>query len=115
MSKYYQVLDLRVNKYGKVFTRKKFNEWQAKEIHRQLNAGIPLEEVDVKLQLLVMEPVHAHWMVELYNHMTTGEGKENIESRWRAAGIQDAVKLGMKNLPTVDSFSDIDPMLDDPR
>ena len=80
-----------------------------------MNAGIPLEEVDVQLQLLVMEPVHAHWMVELYNHMTTGEGKKNIESRWRAAGIQDAVKLGMKNLPTVDSFSDIDPMLDDPR
>ena len=47
--------------------------------------------------------------------MATGEGKKNIESGWRAAGIQDAVKLGFKNLPTIDPFSDIDPILDDPR
>ena len=115
MTKYYQVLDLTVNKYAKTFKRKKFNEWYAKEIHLQLDAGIPLEEVDVKLRLSLMKPVHAHWMVDLYNHMTTGEGKKNIESGWRAAGIQDAVKLGLKNLPTVDPFSDIDPMLDDPK
>ena len=47
--------------------------------------------------------------------MTTGEGKKNIESEWRAASIQNAVKLGLKNLPTTDPFSDIDLMVDDPR
>ena len=47
--------------------------------------------------------------------MTTGEGKKNIESGWRAASIQNAVKLGLKNLPTADPFSDIDLMVDDPR
>ena len=115
MTKYYQVLNLIVNKYAKAFTRKTFNERYAKEIHCQLDAEIPLEEVDVKLRLSVMKPVHVHWMVELYNHMVTGESKKNTESRWRAAGIQDPVKLGLKNLSTVDSFSDIYPMLDDPR
>ena len=54
-------------------------------------------------------------MVQLYNHMTTGEVKKNIQSGWRAAAIQDPVKLGLKILATLDSFSDIDPMLDDPR
>ena len=112
MTKYYQVLDLTVNKYAKAFTRKKFNEWYSKEIKRQLDAGKPLEEVDVKLRLSVMKPIHAQWMVELYNHMTTGDGKKNILSGWRAAGIQDAVKLGLSGLPTVDPFSDLDPMLD---
>ena len=34
---------------------------------------------------------------------------------WRAARIQDAVKLGLSNLPTIDPFSDFDAMLDDPR
>ena len=76
MTKYYQVLDLIVNKYAKAFTRKKFNEWYAKEIHRQLDAGTLLEEVDVKLRLSVMKPIHAHWMVELYNHMNTGDGRK---------------------------------------
>ena len=115
MTKYYRVLDLAVNKYLKAFTRKKFNEWYAKEINCQFDAAIYLEEVDVKLRLSVMKPVHAHWMVELHNHMTIGEGKKSTESGWRAADIQDAVKLGLKNLPTVDPFSGIDPMLDDPR
>ena len=86
-----------VNKYAKAFSREKFNEWYAKEIHRQLDAGIPLEEEDVRLRLSLMKPVHAHCMVGLPNHMRTGEGKKNIESRWRAAGIQDAAKLGLKN------------------
>ena len=49
MTKYYQVLDLTVNKYSKAFIRKKFNEWYSKEIHCQLDAGMRLEEVDVKL------------------------------------------------------------------
>lgn len=104
MTKYYQVLNLAVNKYSKAFTRKKFNEWYAKEINCQFDAAIPLEEVDVKLRLSVMKPVHAHWMVELHNHMTAGKGKKSIESGWRAADIQDAVKLGLKNLPTVDPY-----------
>ena len=52
LTKYYQVLDLTVNKYAKTFTRKKF--------HSELDAGILLEEVDVKLRFPVMNPVHAH-------------------------------------------------------
>ena len=60
MANYYQVLDLTVNKYAQAFTRKKFSEWYAKEIHRQLDAVTPLEEVDVKLRLSVMKPMHAH-------------------------------------------------------
>ena len=69
-----------------------------------MDASIPLEKVGVKLRLSVIKPIDAHWMVELYNHMTTGEGKKNIMSGWRAAAIQDAVKLVSKDLPTVDLF-----------
>ena len=36
----------------------------------------------------------AYQMVELDNHMTTGESKKNIMSLWRGAGIQVAMKLG---------------------
>ena len=84
MTKYYQVLDLTVNKHVKAFTRKKFNEWYAKEINRQLGAGILLKKEDVKVRLFVMKRIRVHWMVELYNHMATEEGKKNILSRWRA-------------------------------
>ena len=45
--------------------------------------------------------------------MTTDKGKEIIESWWRAAGISDALKLGLEKLPSIDPFSDIAPMLND--
>ena len=47
-----------------------------------------------------------HWMVGLYKHITVWE---------RAAGMQDGVSVGSRNLVKVDSFSDTADMLDDPR
>ena len=96
----------------KGFPKKTIKEWYAKEIHRQLDAGIPFEEADVKLRRSVMKPIHAHWMIELYNHMTTRKGKKNIMSGWRAAGTHDAVcKVRIKKI--TNNFSDLDPILDD--
>ena len=45
--------------------------------------------------------------------MTTSEGKEIIDSGWKAAGISDAAKLGSSRLPPIDPFHDIDSMLAD--
>ena len=45
--------------------------------------------------------------------MTTSKGKEMIDSRWKAAGISDAVKLGSSKLPPIVLLHDIDPMLGD--
>ena len=52
-------------------------------------------------------------MAEPYSHMTTGDVKKNIMCEWRAAGIKDAVKLELRNLLTIDLFSDIGAMLGD--
>ena len=30
-----------------------------------------LENVQVKLNLTILKPIHAGWLVEFYNHMTT--------------------------------------------
>lgn len=76
--------------------------------YRELIVGTPLEELNVKLQLPVLKhgditlntisisiispwikPIHSHCMVELYNHMATGDGKKIIMSGHRAANIQD--------------------------
>ena len=42
-----------------------------------------------------MKPLHAGWIVELYNFMTTAQGKEIIDNGWKAARIADAVHLGL--------------------
>ena len=36
---------------------------------KQLDDGKLIEEIDVKLQLTTLKPLHADWLVELYNEM----------------------------------------------
>ena len=71
-----------------------------------------LEDIRVKLQLTAIKPIHAAWIVDFYNHMTTEKGRDVIENGWRAAGITDALIKGSKDLPSIDPFEQIDPMLD---
>ena len=76
MTHLFQPLDL--NGYAKKYCKKKFNEWYTDQIFQQLDDGKSLEEIDVKLQLTTLKPLHALWLTELYNHMTAKEGKEVI-------------------------------------
>jgi len=71
-----------------------------------------LEDVDVKLRLSTLKPIHAGWIVDFYNYITSEEGRKVVESGWQAAGIADAVWLGLKALPSLDPFHDIDPLID---
>ena len=44
--------------------------------------------------------------------MTNPESKTVIESGRLAAGIRDAIRLGLSNLPSIDPFEEISPMKD---
>ena len=112
MTKFYQPLDLTVNGQAKRFFKSKFSAWYADQISKQLNEGVKIDEVDVKFRLTTMKPLHAQWVVDFYNEMTTSKGNTIIEIGWRAAGISDAIRLGSKELPPIDPFQDIDPLLE---
>ena len=74
MTKFYQPLD----GYAKRFLKRKFNEWYSGQVKTQLDKNIAIEDVQVGLQLTRLKPIHAAWLVEFYNHMTTSKGKEII-------------------------------------
>ena len=81
------------------------------EITEQLDNGKQIE-VDVKLQLTSLKPLHAEWLVELFNNMTISQGKEIIMSGWKASGIIiEAIKKGSTRLRSLDPFNDLDPLL----
>ena len=67
------------------------------------------------LNCLKLKPLHAEWLVELYNQMSTTEGQKIIHSAWKASGITEAMKAGKSSPQPLDPFHDIDPMaeLDD--
>ena len=76
-----------------------------------MDVGTRLDEIVIKLQLSLLKVLHAAWIVEFYNEMTFVKGKEIIASGWRAAGITDAISFGSKELPPIDPFHDIDPLI----
>ena len=74
MTKYYQPLDLTVNGYAKRYLKRKFVEWYSGQVKSQLDKNISIEDIQVGLQLTKLKPIHAGWLVEFYNHMTTTKG-----------------------------------------
>ena len=87
MTDLFQPLDLTTNKWVKDFMKKKFCEWFAAKLREALKQGQNLEEVDIKFQLTTLKPLHATWLIDCYNQLSSHQGKEVILSRWRAAGM----------------------------
>ena len=107
-----QPLDLTVNGYAKKHTRRKFNDWYTIQISLQLDEGKSLQDITVPLQLTQIKPLHAQWMVDLYNDMKKESGKSVIANAWKAAGITEALENGVEGLESLDPFQDIDPLVE---
>ena len=80
------------------------------EVMKQLDSGKNAEEIEVKLLLPKLKPLHASWLIELYNHITSTATKEIIANGWKAAGITDAIKNNSSFLDPLDPFFTIDPL-----
>ena len=82
------------------------------QVLTHLDNGTSIDNIEIGLQLSKMKPLNAGWIVDFYNLMTTAQGKEIIDSGWKAAGIADAIRVGLSELPPIDPFNDIDPILE---
>ena len=58
--------------------------------------------------------IHAKWLVDFYNHMTTLEGEQVISNGWSDEGITNALKNEETCLEPLESFADIDPLVSEP-
>ena len=112
MTHLFQPLDLTVNKHCKSFLKRLFSKWYSQQIENQLSIGKKIEEVNIKFTLTTIKPLHAQWLVEFYNEMTSESGSTVIVNGWKASGIYDGLKMGSSNLPSIDPFQDISPLLE---
>ena len=76
MTHLYQPLDLTVNGYAKQFCKRKFNQWYTDQITQQLDDGKTVQEIDVKLRLTTLKPLHAQWMTEFLTTWLVVRGKK---------------------------------------
>ena len=109
----FQPLDVQggPNGYVERMMKNKFTLWYADQITRALDEGKDLNNIEVSLKLSVVKPLHAKWIIEMYDHMTSTAGKAVCLKGWEVTGMLGAVKKGLKELaPRIDPFNDIDPL-----
>ena len=111
MTNIFQPLDLTVNGSFKAPMKKKLTKWYSKQIANELEKGTPLDDIEVKLKLSVLKPLHAGWLIDAYNHLTSEAGRKIIANGWQSAGITSAISKGVQGLPTLDPFDTIDPLV----
>ena len=71
MTHLFQPLDLTINGEAKGFMKDKFTAWYSNEVKQQIELGGDSTDVNVDLRLTVLKPLHAIWLVDLYNHLTS--------------------------------------------
>ena len=109
---FFQPLDVQggLNGYVKRFMKKKFTLRYSDQVIRALDEGKDIKDVEISLNLSIVKPLHAKWLIEMYNHVTSSEGRNDCLKGWKVAGILDAAEKGLEGLPNLDPFHDIDPL-----
>ena len=69
--------------------RKQFITYYSSEIKHQIDSGKAMDDIEVDLRLSKIKPLHAQWLISLYNHFTAKQGKAIILKGWEKAGIVD--------------------------
>ena len=108
----FQPLDVQggPNGYVKRFMKKKFTLWYSDQVIRALDESKDIKDVEISLKLSTIKPLHAKWLIEMYNHMISSERRNVCLEGWKVAGIVDAAEKGLEELPNLDPFHDIDPL-----
>ena len=107
MTHFFQPLDLTVNGEAKRFMKDQFTWWYSAEIQKQMESGTSSDDIEVDLRLSVLKSLHATWIVSLYNHLTSSEGKRYVTKGCEKAGVAGVVR-GESTLPPEDPFEEID-------
>jgi len=85
LSNKFQPLDLTTNQKAN-----KFNEWYAEKVSKELRLRKAAGDVKVSLKLSDLKPLHAKWIVEMYDCLK--DEKASIVKGFEKAGILEAVQ-----------------------
>ena len=66
-----------------MFFKRKDTEWYG-ENSKALADRIALDDIEIKLNLSVLEPLQAKWIVELYNYLTSEKEYDLIGNGWKS-------------------------------
>ena len=85
----FQPLDINVNGIAKGFLKDQFQTRYTDEIQKQMDNGKGVYEVDVDTRLTRMKPIHARWVIGLFDKLRNSE--KMIANGFKAAAITEAL------------------------
>lgn len=88
--------------------KKKFTLWYADQVTRTFDEVKDLKDVEINFKLSIVKPQHAEWLIEMYNHMNSSEGRGICLKGWKVWGTFDAAEKRLDGLANVDPFHDFD-------
>ena len=100
----FQPLDLITKNMAKKFLNDKSEQWYADQISSQLDGGLDIYDVDVKTTLTVMKPIHARWLIGLYDYLRNNP--DSHKKGFKLAGIDEALDAEFEIEPE-DPFHDL--------
>ena len=60
----------------------KFSDWFTRQISIGLENGQELKDVEINYRLSVLKPLHAKWLISLYDYLDSPEGKAVVSNGW---------------------------------
>ena len=79
-----------INGVVKSFLKSNSSEWYSKEIAKALDKEQDIHEVNVDATLTVMKPIHAQWIIGLYDRLSSDV--ELTKKSFKEAGINLAIE-----------------------
>ena len=80
-----------IKKECKKFCKNKFATWYSAEVQKQVDSRVNFEDVNVERKLSVLKPIHATWLVEMYNFFTRAQRRVHVLKGWEKAEIKSVV------------------------
>lgn len=101
--------------YFKQCMKCKLSEWYSNKVMQRLDDREKLESIEIKFKLFTMKPLHAKWLMEVYEQMTAAIGREICLKGWVKRGTSEAIENGSNVTSTLDPFFDIVPIENEMR
>ena len=83
------------NGFVKRLMKRKFTDWCASQIALAMEEGKEPETIELSLMLSNIKPLQAKWLIEMYNGMTSDDGRKVCLKGWQVSGIKAAVEQSL--------------------
>ena len=87
MTHLFQLLDLTVNGHCKKIHEKRICKMVYTTGWNALQVGTKLKDINIEFRLSVIKPLHAKWVVEYYNHISSEAATKVIVNGFKLGGI----------------------------